>query len=532
MFESIPMMRHELHFGDRLVRAFRERPANFDALIRATAAAHPAAVAFVHGARRLTYAELDAALSRVAGNIAARGIAAGARVGVLCEASIEFMLATFGAMRRGVIPVPIGIRLQAPELEYVVRHCGMQALVFDAALANLLPSGERAPGLRHRIAVGSAVAGAEPFEQLLAPIEFEPAPIGEEDLALIMYTSGTTGKPKGAMLPHLALVHSAMHFQRCLGHDAATRALLAIPPSHISGLGAVVMPMLRAGGCTVISQAFKAGTFLRQMAAERCTFTVLVPAMYKLCLMEPDFASHDLSAWRVGIYGGAIMPPATIAELMEKLPHLQVVNGYGATETASPAAVMPLGDTAAHPDSVGKTVACGDIRILDDDGREVPTGSSGELWIGGPMVAKGYWNDERATRESFVGGYWRSGDIGSIDAQGYVRILDRKKDMINRGGYKVFSAEVEGVLARHPDIVESVIVPYPDAVLGERVFAFICARRADLTGEEVRSFCRPLIADYKLPELFRIGSEPLLRNQNGKFDKPALRALASRFMPA
>jgi long-chain acyl-CoA synthetase len=527
MFESIPMMRHELHFGDRMVRAFRERPANFDALIRATAATCPAASAFVHGQRRLTYAEFDAALSRVAGNLAARGITAGARVGVLCEAGIEFMLATFGAMRRGAIPVPIGIRLQAPELEYVVQHCGMEALVFDAALEHLLPSRDRAPGLRHRFAVGG-----DSFERLLAPIEFEPASIGEEDLALIMYTSGTTGKPKGAMLPHLALVHSAMHFQLCLGHDSTTRALLAIPPSHISGLGAVVMPMLRAGGCTVISPAFKAGAFLRQMAAERCTFTVLVPAMYKLCLMEPDFASHDLSAWRVGIYGGAIMPPATIAELMEKLPHLQVVNGYGATETASPAAVMPLGHTAAHPDSVGKTVACGDIRILDDDGREVPTSASGELWIGGPMIAKGYWSDAQATRESFVGGYWRSGDIGSIDAQGYVRILDRKKDMINRGGYKVFSAEVEGALARHPDIVESVIVPYPDAVLGERVFAFICSRRADLTAEEVRSFCRPLIADYKLPELFRIGSEPLLRNQNGKFDKPALRALARRFMSA
>ncbi|HET9444958.1 MAG TPA: class I adenylate-forming enzyme family protein [Steroidobacteraceae bacterium] len=522
------MLRSELHFGDRLVRTFAERPANFDALLRATAAAHPNAVAFVQDTRRLTYSELDAALSRVAGNLAARGIAAGARVGVLCEASIEFMLATFGALRRGAIPVPIGIRLQAPELDYVIQHCGMEALIFDAALAHLLPAAQRAPGLQHRIAVGSAVAGADAFEQLLKPIDFAPASIEEEDVAMIMYTSGTTGKPKGAMLPHLALVHSAMHFQLCLGHDASTRALLAIPPSHISGLGAVVMPMLRAGGCTVISQGFKAGAFLRQMAAERGTFTVLVPAMYKLCLMEPDFTSHDLSAWRVGIYGGAIMPPATIAELMQKLPHLQVVNGYGATETASPAAVMPLGHTAAQPDSVGKTVACGDIRILDEQGREVPTGESGELWIGGPMVAKGYWNDPQATRESFVGGYWRSGDIGSIDAQGYVRILDRRKDMINRGGYKVFSAEVEGALARHPDIVESVVVPYPDPVLGERVFAFICARRANLSGEEVRSFCRPLIADYKLPELFRIGSEPLLRNQNGKFDKPALRALATQ----
>jgi long-chain acyl-CoA synthetase len=520
-------IRHELHFGDRLVRTFCERPRNFDALIRETAARHPRADAFVHGAVRLTYAEFDSGLTRVAGNLAAGGLQAGARVGILCNASTEFMLATFGAVRRGAIAVPIGVRLQAPELEYVIENCGMDALIFDASLAHLLPPPHRAPNLRQCFAVGGRVEGAVPFEQLLVPVDTSPVDIGEEDLAMIMYTSGTTGRPKGAMLPHLALVHSAMHFQLCLGHDATTRALLTIPPSHISGLGAVVMPMLRAGGCTVIADGFKAPAFLRHMATERCTFTVLVPAMYKLCLMEPDFADHDLSAWRIGIFGGAIMPPATIAMLMQKLPHLQLVNGYGATETASPAAVMPLGHTAAQPDSVGKTVACGDIRILDDDGREVRTGESGELWIGGPMVAKGYWNDPQATRESFVAGYWRSGDIGSIDAQGYVRILDRRKDMINRGGYKVFSAEVEGVLARHPDIVESVVVPSPDPVLGERVFAFICASRPGLTGEEVRAFCKPLIADYKVPEIFRITDEPLARNANGKFDKPRLRALAA-----
>ena len=522
-----PVTRYELHFGNRLIRTFRERPRNFDVLIRETAARFPAAYAFVHGVRRLSHAQLDDALTRVAANLVARGVKAGSRVGVLCDASIDFMLATFGAIRLGAIAVPIGTRLQAPELEYAIGHCGMEAIVFDAALAHLLPAQERAAGLRYRFVVGGAVPGAEPFEHLLAPASFAPADIAEEDLAMIMYTSGTSGRPKGAMLPHLALVHSTLHFQLCLNHNVTTRALLTIPPSHISGLGAVVMPMLRAGGCTVIAQGFKAAAFLRQMAAERCTFTVLVPSMYKLCLMEADFSTHDLSAWRVGIFGGAIMPPATIALLTEKLPHLQVVNGYGATETTSPAAVMPLGHTTAQPDSVGKTVLCGEIRILDDAGREVPAGESGELWIGGPMVAKGYWNNPQATRESFVAGYWRSGDIGSIDAKGYVRILDRRKDMINRGGYKVYSAEIEGMLARHPDIVESVVVPSPDPVLGERVFAFIRTSRAGLTGDEVRSFCKPLVADYKLPELFHIGAERLPRNANGKFDKASMRTLVA-----
>src|SRR5690606_17319406 len=153
--------------------------------------------------------------------------------------------------------------------------------------------------------------------------DFSPAANSETDPAIIMYTSGTTGRPKGAVLPHLAMVHTAMHFVQCLGHNASSRALLTIPASHISGLGAVVMAMFRAGGCIVIDGAFKARDFLATMAAERITFTVLVPAMYKLCLIEPGFAGTDLSHWRIGLFGGAIMPPATIAELAERLPALQ-----------------------------------------------------------------------------------------------------------------------------------------------------------------------------------------------------------------
>jgi long-chain acyl-CoA synthetase len=156
----------------------------------------------------------------------------------------------------------------------------------------------------------------------------------------------------------------------------------------------------------------------------------------------------------------------------------------------------------------------------------VAPGQSGELWIRGPMIANGYWNNEQATKEGFTAGYWHSGDIGSIDEQGYVRILDRKKDMINRGGYKVFSAEVENELSRHPQVVESVVVPSPDPVLGERVHAFICARSPKLTGEDVRTFCAPLMADYKIPEIFTIGTEPLPRNANGKFEKAVLRERA------
>ena len=525
---ALPAMRHESLYGDRVVRCFSRRPQHFDALIREVVSKHPERTAFVDGDVRLSYRDFDDSLSRVAGNLAASGIAKGDRVGVFCDNSIAFMQAVFGILRAGAIAVPLGTRHQMPELEYVINDCEMKGIVFDSKLGDRLPPLGKVRSLLQQFSVGGSFSQARVFDELLQPVAGAVAnDVGGNDLAMVMYTSGTTGRPKGAMLPHLAFVHSSMHFEACLGHAATSKALLTIPASHISGLGAIVISMIRAGGCTVITNGFSAKSFLQLMAAERCTFTVLVPAMYKLCLLEPEFDRTDLSAWTIGLYGGAIMPPATIEALAQKLPALSLVNGYGATETTSPAAVMPIGHTALQPDSVGQTVPCGEIRIMDEMGQEVPLGEAGELWINGPMVARGYWNNPKATQENFTAGYWHSGDIGSVDAGGYVRVFDRKKDMINRGGYKVYSAEVENELVKHPDIVEAVIVGSPDSVLGERVHAFICARSSGLKAEDIRQFCRPLMADYKIPELFTISTDPLPRNANGKFEKAVLRERAT-----
>jgi long-chain acyl-CoA synthetase len=343
-----------------------------------------------------------------------------------------------------------------------------------------------------------------------------------------MYTSGTTGRPKGAMLTHANFVHSAMHFEICVGHTEQTRGLLAIPGSHISGLGAIVTEMLHVGGCIVVAREFKVRPCLELMVKERVSFTVFVPTMYKLCLMEPDFDSFDLkSSWKVGLYGGAIMPEATIALMAEKLPHLELVNGYGATETCSPATVTLPNEATKYPDSIGKTVPLGDIKVMGEDGKEMPVGEPGELWIAGPMVTKGYWNNPEATKANLIGGYWRSGDIGSLDAKGYVRIHDRKKDMINRAGYKVYSAEVENVLTFHPDVIECVAVPRPDPVLGERVQAFVRVGRDGVTDEELKAFCRGKLADYKIPDVVRVTRDPLPRNNNGKLMKTVLRDQAA-----
>jgi acyl-CoA synthetase (AMP-forming)/AMP-acid ligase II len=268
---------------------------------------------------------------------------------------------------------------------------------------------------------------------------------------------------------------------------------------------------------------FRGHDFMALAARERMTHTLVVPAIYNLLLRHREFERYDLSSWRVGGFGGAPMPEGTIRMLAEELPGLTLANAYGATETTSPTTIMPLGLQAANLDSVGIVVPCGDVRVMDDDGREVPRGEEGELWIGGPMVVPGYWDNPEATAREFVGGYWKSGDLGSIDADGFVRILDRKKDMVNRGGYKIYGAEVESVLSLHPAVLESAIVARPDPVLGEKVEAFVVLREPGATADELRAHCARQLADYKVPDFVTFRDAPLPRNANGKVLKRALR---------
>ena len=355
-------------------------------------------------------------------------------------------------------------------------------------------------------------------------IEFVLAWFGaEEDTAAILYTSGTTGRPKGAMLTHLGIVHSAMVFECCMGLTADDRSVAAVPLSHVTGLIANVAAMARCAGALVILPAFRAPEFLAVAERERMSHTLIVPAMYNLCLLQPEFAARDLSAWRIGGYGGAPMPTATIARLAETLPGLKLMNAYGATETTSPAVLMPTRYAAAHADSVGKAVPCTTVAVMDDAGRELPPGEVGEIWIHGPSVVPGYWDKPEATAREIVAGFWRSGDLGSVDVDGFVRVLDRKKDMINRGGYKVYTAEVETVLAAHPGVVECAVVGTPCPVLGERVHAFVVARDDALAADVLRAFCAERLSDYKVPESVTVLADPLPRNANGKVLKRVLR---------
>ena len=338
-----------------------------------------------------------------------------------------------------------------------------------------------------------------------------------------LYTSGTTGHPKGAMLTHCNIVHSVLHYRACMQLRPADRSALAVPASHVTGLIAVILSMLHVGGAVVIVPTFRAEGFIALMAAERVTHTLMVPAMYNLCLLHPSFADARLDAWRIGGYGGAPMPVATIDALIARVPGLTLLNAYGATETTSPVTMMPMGHTRAHADSVGVALPAADIRVMDDDGRELPPGETGELWIAGPMVVPGYWGNPEATASSFTAGHWHSGDLGSVDAEGYVRVFDRKKDMLNRGGYKIYSVEVENVLMAWPGMVEAAIVGRPCPVLGERVHAFVHAPGSAADVAALRAFCAARLADYKVPETVTWSDTPLPRNANGKLMKRLLR---------
>jgi acyl-CoA synthetase (AMP-forming)/AMP-acid ligase II len=521
-------LRSERHFGDRVMPCFVERPTGpFDAFERAVAE-RPTAEAVVCGAERLSYGALNARAARMAGGLALRGVRPGDRVALLLGNRVEFVVALLATLRLGAIVVPIGTRLQGPEIAYIVTHSGAKAIVHEADLASRLPSAGEAPALVARVSVGGAAAGSERHEAVEDGVEGAAVPEvhrgSEEDVAAILYTSGTTGRPKGAMLTRLNLVHSMLLYRTGMRVGPGDRTLLAAPASHVTGLAANVMLAWGAQCTLVVLPEFKVRAFLELAARERITHTVMVPAMYNLCLLQPDFASFDLSAWHAGGYGGAPMAESTIAGLAHALPGLRLFNVYGSTETSGPVTMLPPADAASRPESVGQELPGVEIRVMDEAGREVAPGESGELWIRGPMVVPGYWADRVATAKGFVAGHWLSGDIGSKDAAGYVRVFDRAKDMLNRGGFKVYSVEVENVLLEHPAVVESAIVGRPDPVLTERVHAYVCIREGvSADPAELRRFCAERLADYKVPETFTLGTAPLPRNANGKLLKREMR---------
>ncbi len=523
----IPALRHERHYDGRVVPCFAERPASVNAMLAEALARNAKGEALVCGDARLDYVQLDDATARLAGGLRGLGVKTGDRVALLLANSAEFVIALLGIIRLGAIAVPLNVRESPRELAFVLADCGACALIHDAGLATSLPSADDTPALRHRVVVGTT-EGAISFDALRTSSAHAPAEVAEEAVAAILYTSGTTGRPKGAMLTHLGLVHAAMIYEACMGLTARDRSVAAVPLSHVTGLTAGIAAMLRAAGTLLVMPAFKADAFLALASAERMTHTLMVPAMYNLCLMSPALVNAELSAWRIGGYGGAPMPAATIARLAQRLPGLSLFNAYGSTETTGPVVLLPPSESSARASAVGRAVPPADIRIMDETGSEVPAGASGEIWLRAPNVVPGYWGNAQATAENFVAGYWRSGDIGALDADGFLTLLDRAKDLVNRGGYKIYSVEVENVLAAHPDVIEAAVVARPCPVLGERAHAFVVPRDGRCDAAAIQGHCAGQLADYKIPETITFLDTALPRNAAGKVLKRDLREIAAR----
>ncbi|TCJ37077.1 long-chain fatty acid--CoA ligase [Parafrankia sp. BMG5.11] len=516
-----PAQRAECIFDQRVVRCFEERPQSLYSIFSAGLRLNPTGHALVQQDRRTTYSELEELISKFAAELEAIGVRKGDRVALLLENCPEYIVTLLAAAKIGAITVPLNIRETSAELAFILRDCGAKIIICSSTVLSQLPVRDEIKCVKSVRVIDLSLA--DPFEALPRTEKKEAATVTADDVAVILYTSGTTGEPKGAKLSHVNIAHSILHYVYGMELSSDDRSIVAVPLSHVTGLVALALPILMVGGTLIIMQEFRAENFIRLAASERMTHSVLVPAMFALCLLNSDIGNYDLRAWRVSGYGGAIMPESTLQRIDKVLPQLKLINCYGATETASPAIMMPPVYASERAHQVGLPLPCADIVIMDEDAREVPTGEAGEIWISGPMVVSGYWNNSDATTRAFAGSYWKSGDIGIIDADGFVQIIDRIKDVINRGGYKIFASQVENEVLAHPSVKEVAVVAKDCPVLGERVHAFVVGEPT-LNSDDLQAHCTDRLADFKRPEEYHFVAS-LPRNANGKVLKRKLRSM-------
>ncbi len=472
----------------------------------------------------LTYAELDERARRFAAFLAARGVGRGERVAILLPNLPEVALAYFGAIAAGAVAVPVNYRLSAPEVAYVLEDSGAAALVTTPVQLERLSALPAARALRTRLAVGGAGEGALPFAAVLeAAPRPAPEPASPGEVSTLLYTSGTTGFPKGAMISHRNTLFNARSCRRVLGYREDDVGLVSLPMFHVTALHTQLVAFLAVGAEMVIQAEYDTQRMLELVSRHRVTSLFFVPAIYKLVTLRPDLSRYDLSAVRFAGYGGAPMAPETIEAIQRILPGVRLCNCYGLTESSSLATVLPPELALSRAGSVGRAVPDTEAEVRGPLGERLAPGEPGELFLRGPNIVQGYWGAPEKTAQALQGGWLRTGDLARIDADGIVTILDRVKDMINRGGEKIYGLEVENVLYAFPGVAEAAVVGVPHPVFGEVPAAFLVALPdAALDPEALHRHCRDRLADYKVPVAFRL-VERLPRNPGGKVLKQELR---------
>ena len=501
---------------------------NFASTLDYHADRRPDKVVLTHLGVDRTNAELLQRVNALAAGLLELGVKRGDVVALLLPNCLEFIEVVYAVNRIGAAFLPINIRLAPAEWEYILANSEATAIVADAALVpGLQPSRPRLPHLRTALVVGEGVGEDwRDYAQEVAawlgawvPVVDVPA----DALQRLMYTSGTTSRPKGVCISHANLFAKNLGLIIEFGLTAEDITAVAGPLYHVGALDMGGLATLHAGGRLVLQKRFEARGLIELMEQQRATTVWLAPAMVNALLQDDQLGRADLSSLRVIMSGGEKMPEARLKQILDLLPDVWFADAYGLTETVSSDTFLPRAFMHAKLGSVGKPLPHHRVRIGDDQGVDLPRGTVGEVLIRGPKVFSGYWRDPEATRQAFVDGWFRTGDLGRLDEDGFLYIEDRKKDMIVSGGENIATPEVERVLYEHPDIVEVAVVGHPDERWGEVPHAFIAVRPgSELTAADVVEFCRGRLAKFKIPAHTTI-VDALPRTASGKVIKRELR---------
>jgi long-chain acyl-CoA synthetase len=509
----------------------------------------------VQADRRLTYEEHNAQVRRVAASLGELGVGHGDRVAIVSANNVEWVVLWWVAAAIGAVVVPLNAWWKTDELEFGLRDSGAKLLFCDPKRWQAVRDRvEALPELEHVFVtdVNEPDGVARPSGELLGDDPGTlPAPgVDEDDLFAILYTSGTTGRPKGATLTHRQALANLQNIF-CLGVASASRGgeaapelsskvqsatLLVVPLFHVTGCLSTMMLGYASGAKLVLMPPgrFDPDAAMATIEREKITSFGGVPTIMWRIVESPHFEDYDLSTVVRASYGGAPAAPELVQRIHERFPKVRktLATAYGLTESASVATSNTGDDYRTHPDSVGRPAPTVEIGVVDTDGRPAPAGATGEIWLRGPTIMRrGYWNRPEATAEAITAeGWFRSGDIGRFDEDGFLYLVDRAKDMIIRGGENVYCVEVEQVLFEHPDVVDAAVVGVPHKVLGEEVKAVVQLKPgSSATVEDLRTHCSARLANFKVPEYVELREEPLPRNPAGKVLKNLLRGDETSF---
>ncbi|MEV0909618.1 acyl-CoA synthetase [Streptomyces hokutonensis] len=484
-----------------------------DGVLRRSARRTPARVAVDYGERSWTYQELDDAVSGAASVLLDQGLVPGDRVGSYGHNSDAYLIGFLACARAGLVHVPVNQNLTGDDLAYIVGQSGSALVLTDPDLAAQLPDDVRTLPLRD--------ADGSLLERLASAPPYDGPEPRTEDLVQLLYTSGTTALPKGAMMTHRALVHEYLSAITALDLSAGDRPVHALPLYHSAQLHVFLLPYLAVGATNLILDAPDGDRLLDLIEAGRVDSLFAPPTVWIGLVNRPDFATRDLSGLRKAYYGASIMPVPVLERLRERLPKLAFYNCFGQSEIGPLATVLGPDEHKGRLDSCGRPVLFVDARVVDEDGKDVPDGTQGEVVYRSPQLCEGYWDKPEETAAAFRDGWFHSGDLAVRDAHGFFTVVDRVKDVINSGGVLVASRQVEDALYTHEGVAEVAVIGLPDDRWIEAVTAVVVPR-GEVTEAQLIDHAREKLAHFKAPKRV-VFVEKLPRNASGKILKRELR---------